>query len=326
MKKTPNIYVMMSGRCGNQLFQYAYGRTMQLRTDGSLYLDFAGYDFNDETMVKQGYVNALEDFNVSDYTYVDKKNLDKSIFSKGQYEVYFFLRRLYSYLFFHNRLLASFIIYLLERIIAIPLQIIIGIYFFESANSHWLHLPPMPWHKTIILHGFFESEKYFFSHKETIMEELHPKLKDCKVIDDLLEKMKGQIVTCMSVRRGDFTSEKLKKQFMVCDDVYFEKAIEKIKEIYPHTTLLICSDDIDWCKKHLKYGETRLLFEPAGLTHAQNLFLRMHCNNFILSNSTFSWWGQSMSANTDKIIIAPKKWRNELFPPKDIYGDNWILI
>ena len=325
-KHSPNINVMMSGRCGNQLFQYAYGRNLQLQTAGKLYLDFCNYDFNDKKMVEQGYVNVLEDFNVADYIFVDKAHLDKSLFARGQYEIYFFLRRLYSRLFFKNRVLASVLIYFLERIISVPLQILMGIYFFESANSQWLHLPPMPWHRTIILSGFFESDNYFKKNKDVLEKELLPKVIINNELRDILEKMNGKTVTCMSVRRGDFASGQFKKQFLVCDEDYYRKAVSLVRDKHPDTTLLICSDDVEWCKENLHFGDIPMIYEPLGLTPPQNLFLRMHCDHFILSNSTFSWWGQELSANNEKMVVAPRKWRKEVFPPKDIYCDNWILL
>lgn len=324
--KGRNIYVMMSGRCGNQMFQYAYGRTLQLRTKGKLYIDFSGFDFDDQDMVARGYVNVLNDFPVTDYIFVDRNTIDKSIFSFGQYQTYFFLRRLYSYLFFRNRNFASVFIYILERLISIPLQVIFGIYFFESSNSQWLHLPPMPWHKTIILAGFFESEGYFSQYKNIIKNELKPVECTNKVMDDILKKMKGKIVTTISVRRGDFISRKLEKQFKVCDESYYKKAVDVIRTKYPQTLLLVCSDDIEWCKKNLNFGDTKMIFEPEGMTQSQNLYLRSQCDHFILSNSTFSWWGQELSEKSNKMVVAPKKWRNDFFPPKDIYCDNWILI
>ena len=34
----------------------------------------------------------------------------------------------------------------------------------------------------------------------------------------------------------------------------------------------------------------------------------MHCKHFILSNSTYSWWGQYLSGNEQRVVIAPDRW------------------
>lgn len=326
MKKQQNIYVMMSGRCGNQLFQYAYGRAIQLKNGGKLYLDYTWFDLEDKEMVAQGYKNVLEEFQVADYTFVDRQHFDKSVFQFGQLAICRFLSRAYNSMTCRNRGLASVIIYFLERVIAIPLQIIFGVYFIESVNSHWLHLPPMPWHRAIVLRGFFESEKYFHPYIEKIRDELQPKEIRNKEMLELLDKMKGKTVTCISVRRGDFLSDNFKKQYYVCDESYFQRAVHIIKQICPDTALLVCSDDIEWCKENLKYDGIEMLFEPDELTLAEKLSLMKKCNHFILSNSTFSWWGQALSKSSFKVVIAPKKWRKELFSPRDIYVKGWFLI
>ena len=50
------------------------------------------------------------------------------------------------------------------------------------------------------------------------------------------------------------------------------------------------------------------------------------CTDFVLSNSTFSWWSQFLSFNKNNIVIAPSIWRKVKLKPKDIYSDNWILL
>ena len=291
-----------------------------------MYLDYTWFDLEDKKMLDQGYKNVLNEFQVAEYTFVDRRHFDKSVFQFGQLAACRFISRAYNSKTCRNRGLATVIIYFLERMISIPLQILFGVYFIESVNSHWLHLSPMPWHRTIVLRGFFESEQYFLPYIDQIKDELRPKEIKSKEMLALIDEMRDKTVTCISVRRGDFLSDNFKKQYYICDENYFQRAVSVIKQICPDTALLVCSDDIEWCKENLMFGETPMFFEPKGLSLAEKLFLMKKCNHFILSNSTFSWWGQALARSSNKIVIAPKVWRKELFPPKDVYGKNWILI
>ena len=49
------------------------------------------------------------------------------------------------------------------------------------------------------------------------------------------------------------------------------------------------------------------------------------CKHFILSNSTFSWWGQFLSEYKDKIVVSPARWNNDGYDT-NLIDKNWILI
>ncbi len=59
----------------------------------------------------------------------------------------------------------------------------------------------------------------------------------------------------------------------------------------------------------------------------EDLRLMQNCQNFIIANSTFSWWGAWLATNPKKIVIAPKQWfkvNNE--NSKDLIPENWIRL
>ena len=54
------------------------------------------------------------------------------------------------------------------------------------------------------------------------------------------------------------------------------------------------------------------------------------CENNILANSSFSWWGSWLNSNSNKRVIAPKKWFGTEYDNKinceDIILSDWEII
>jgi len=90
-------------------------------------------------------------------------------------------------------------------------------------------------------------------------------------------------------------------KFPFCKLNYYRKAINLIGK---HEIFIIVSDDIAWCKKYLKMK--RVIF-VENTSQIIDLYIQSFCENNIISNSSFSWWGAYLNKKGEK-IIAPGLW------------------
>jgi hypothetical protein len=169
------------------------------------------------------------------------------------------------------------------------------------------------------IYGYFQTEKFFYKYSKEIKNEL--KLKSVYHNSEFYEKITHSNSVCIHVRRGDYC----KLNMVICDLVYFKKAIEIMKAKLNDPTFFLFSDDMDWAKSNLNIVEGINFVDEKAKDYEQ-LSLMSNCKHFIISNSTFSWWAQYLSENTDKLVIAPAMWMPYDKEKRDIYQKNWLLI
>lgn len=176
----------------------------------------------------------------------------------------------------------------------------------------------LPYTKDLLLQGYFQSEKYFNGYKKEIIELFKTDTNKDK-IDKLLSQYNNKPVTSIHVRRGDYIN--LPDFHPVCSMEYYKKAMAEIGD----STFVLISDDIEWVKENFK-GDN--IVYSSFNDEIDELTLMVSCDNNIIANSSFSWWGAYFNPNENKKIIAPNNW----FGPKgpqdtnDIIPSNWIKI
>ena len=173
--------------------------------------------------------------------------------------------------------------------------------------------------------GYFQSEKYFIDYKKEIREYFTLK-------QDLVKKLKEKFKNILSnscslhIRRGDYLN--LQEFHPVLDLEYYNSAIKKIyNSSTKNINFLIFSDDLDWCKNNIRIESKTLNFIKQN-DEILDLFLMSFCENNIIANSSFSWWGAWLNENENKKIVTPKKWFGDNYTQnntKDLYCDKWIV-
>jgi hypothetical protein len=186
--------------------------------------------------------------------------------------------------------------------------------FYQEYSYYYKQIEYKP---NLLLDGYFQSEKYFSKYKSSLI--------DIFCFDEYKEKSLNFLnninttTTSLHVRRGDYIP--YQSVMYLLDDDYYNPAINKFKD----TTFIVFSDDLQWVKQ--KFNKPNMVVFDSD-DEVLNMTCMSLCNNNIIANSTFSWWGAYLNKNKNKTVIAPRKWYStpELIENKDKIPNDWIII
>ena len=117
--------------------------------------------------------------------------------------------------------------------------------------------------------------------------------------------------TAIHVRRGDYLQNP--HIFPHCTVRYYERAMRRVLDESPETQFVLFSDDPNWCVKEIPKWMSPEIQAHAekwivmrGNKDWEDLFLQAECAQHVISNSTYSYWGATISRNPHPIY--PKPW------------------
>lgn len=292
------IIVELNGGLGNQMFQYAFARSLSLSLNEPL-------AFDTKKLYSRNTHNGLElnkAFNI-DIREAILKDL-KSILGLQA-----------------NRFLKYI---LTNRKIS---NLVRSRYIKEPHFHYWNGAKNLVGSNYLV--GYWQSEKYFKSHETIIRSDFNFKSslsnEDAKIIEDI---SKHDSIS-LHVRRGDYISNpKASSTHGLCSIDYYSKALKLVTEHLTNPKVFIFSDDISWVKHNLRSEyDFRYVIHNSGDQSFNDMRLMSLCQHNIIANSTFSWWAAWLNANSNKIVVAPKNWFADLsYCPNDLYCDGWMVI
>lgn len=312
------IQLKMSGRAGNQFFQYLFVKEyMDLnKINEPLYISLEHLDKNktDDSSFK----SELDYYNIGAIQYIRKiKMTKKQLVLDFGFKVFNKLIR-YNASFHHRKIDVddySILIRLLQKNM--------------NKNGLYYYIPGMDSFtpaecEDIIFYGCYDDYSYYKNSVNHARELYTPKESVLPHNIDLLDKIQGSNSVCVTIRRGDYLNKKFKNNYYICDELYFAKAIELIKSKVVDPVFIFFSDDIEWCKGQSFIPENSY-FECGNDPIWEKMRLMSSCKHFIISNSSFSWWAQFLSCSSEKIVVAPKVWNNFEYA-RGLYIDTWETV
>jgi len=170
-----------------------------------------------------------------------------------------------------------------------------------------------------LFHGYFQSTKNWFGYENEIRNYFTPPA-ELKV--QLIEKYPQLVqknTLSLHVRRSEYLAYP-----RIHPTITLEYIQEALKEIGEYSTVFVFSDDHNWVKENLNLPNAVYINEDQDYNE---MWLMSLCENHIISNSTFSWWGSFLNANPNKKVVAPSVWFGPDGPNgKDIYESYWKTI
>jgi hypothetical protein len=175
----------------------------------------------------------------------------------------------------------------------------------------------------VTLQGYFQTEKYFKHIEDEIREDFTFKdeiLKPCK---EMISSVDNPIA--LHVRRTDYLSN---------SENHFNLPLEyyaaALKHFDYNRNVIVFSDDPNWCQQQELFSDDRFMISE-NTDNRIDLCLMSLCNDFIIANSSFSWWGAWLSKNKNKLVISPLQWFGKTgytkdHDTKDLIPDDWIRI
>jgi hypothetical protein len=170
----------------------------------------------------------------------------------------------------------------------------------------------------LILSGYFQG----FINQKTINTSF---ISSFSLVEYKTKFKNSRNKVCVHIRRGDYL--KYSNIYHNQELLYFMKSINYINKYCNGHIFLFFTDDTSWVIENFKIDN--ITYFIASTDNDVSDFLEMsNCQNFIISNSTFSYWAANFSKNNNKIVVYPNLWytdtvKNNLVKDKLIPLD-WI--
>ena len=90
---------------------------------------------------------------------------------------------------------------------------------------------------------------------------------------------------------------------------YYHMALDKMEALLTEPYYFIFSDDPEKAKASIKLPNGRFEFITHNSEEENTIWdfwLMQQCDNFIIANSTFSWWAAWLSKNDKKVVFFPR--------------------
>lgn len=262
------IRVVMLGRTGNNLFQYAFGRALAEHHGVPLLMDGSMFDRRGWSSVSS--IQRLPIDAIVRRRFPIAGPLCKKLLHKHPWEL------------LHPQSLC------------------------EPYGDHSFRAEFLNAGKRATLAGFFQSPLYFAGYEETIRRDLDMSaLQWDPITKELARSLSEPDTVAIHVRRTDYRAN---RDVNFIGQAYYESAIQEIKQLVPGCRLFLFSDDPAAALKDFELEDKIHCVVSPTADPLRDLHLMSLASHQIISNSTYSWWAAWLGKKAGQEVLVPNRW------------------
>lgn len=289
------------GGLGNQLFQYAAGRTLAKRLGASLILDCSP---------RPGPTRAFA---------LDRYLIDAEIVRDAQDKLHLRYFRFPGALgrrltdAFHDR---------------VPRHYRIGGHRFRIFGEKRIFSYDRRFETlagSIYLNGYWQSHRYVEDAADVIRAELTPASEPSGANRDWFARIASTNAVCLHVRRGDYLYAAPERP-LICSLSYYDAAIRHMRKALQEPRIFVFSDDIAWCRSTFTSADIAFVDGNGPDDATEDLRLMAACRHHIIANSSLSWWGAWLGRHREQIVVAPEPWMPGVPAQNDLLPPSWLTL
>jgi len=182
----------------------------------------------------------------------------------------------------------------------------------------------------VTLDGYFQSYRYFEAVAQDIRDQFSTPRALSEASRAMLDKIRSVDAVCIHVRRGDYVTDAAANAFHgLCGLDYYQRGLAYLEsQASAQRECFVFSDDPQWVRENMILPLPMTVVDINGPDAAhEDLWLMAACRDFVIANSSMSWWGSWLGAHPEKQVIAPLKWfQDDRHDTRDLIPQDWVRL
>lgn len=285
------IRIVLLGRTGNNLFQYALGRVLAEKHGVPLALDASW--FNREGWSQVECIRRLPGPSSAKAAVVRRCSLGARLLNKTTGRHYW-------------------------EYLGVPV-------LRENKDDHSFHRSFLEAPADCVLFGYFQSPLYFSGHEEMIRRELDTSNIGLeRGLEHLADRLRAPGSIAIHVRRGDYSGN---PNLDLCGMAYYKEAMDRMRAWIPKPVFHVFSDDPAWATDRFQGTGAEIIVPAEKESAIATLHLMSLANHHIIANSSFSWWAAWLGKKPGQKVLMPGRWFSEIRSPvEEKAADGWEIV